>query len=181
MQLKPITAIAVLLLVVASLLVAGCTSSTSSSTVSTDYPTSGHSKLIEGTVAYRKSIAESTSGSDKPKAFEVTWITDTKAKVHEERLDPQDYRVSVNDITFTHYPNTNEASTYFNMYKGRYGFSDPSYQVINYEKLTGKLPTVYHGVSAGTPLVRSNDIIDQYMYQYDALVAELTESITSYS
>ena len=46
---KPITAIVVILLLVACLSVAGC-SVASDSKASTDYPTSGRSKLIEGAV-----------------------------------------------------------------------------------------------------------------------------------
>jgi len=74
--------------------------------VSTDYPTSGRSKLVEGAVEQIRSSAENDADSThKLQAFTVTWTNDTQAQTHEELLDTQTFDVSVKDITLTHFSN----------------------------------------------------------------------------
>jgi len=79
MQVKPITAIAVLLLVVASLLVAGCTSNNTSTTNQT--PTSStatHDTFLEKYLGVYKNGTYSDNNLTV-KAYEVTWINSTAA------------------------------------------------------------------------------------------------------
>ncbi|MGA2885027.1 MAG: hypothetical protein ABSE80_07730 [Halobacteriota archaeon] len=166
---KSITAIVVLSLVIACLSVAGCTSSSSSSTVSTDYPTSGHSKLIEGAIEQVRP-SDSPSSDSKTQAFTVTWINDTQAKVHIEILDTESFDVSVKNYTFTHFPSTDAATTYFEESNRSYGVWNGNWKggPIDYYTLTGKVPTVING--------NHDDWGDNGIGQFDAFVFELTSS-----
>lgn len=167
MQLKPIAAITVLLLVVASLSVAGC-SVASDSKASTDYPTSGRSKLIEGAVEQMRSQSSSSDDyNSKTQAFTVNWISNTQAKTHKEVLETDTFRVRVTEYTFTHFPSTNDATTYYTSH-AHYGYGSGSFSQwpFDYYKLTGKAPTVHNG--------NSDTFGVNGIGQYDALVVEQT-------
>jgi len=168
MQLKPITAIIVVSLFVASLSVTGCTST--SSTVSTDYPTSGRSKLIEGAIEQVRP-SDSSSGDWKTQDVNVMWMGDTEATVYIKDVNTKSFDVLIREFTFTHWPSTDAATEYF--YKKKdydfstsWGVSPP----IDYYKLTGKVPTVVH---YNRDSWGSNGIA-----QYDAFVVEKTTRTT---
>jgi hypothetical protein len=168
MQLKSITAITVLLLLVASLSVAGCTSSSSSSTVSTDYPTSGRSKLIDGAIEQVRP-SDSSSGNYKTQAFTVNWISNTQAKVHIETVNTKSFDVTKKDLTFTHFPSTDAATNYYSGIRSS-GVWNGNWQYgpIDYYRLTGKVPTVVNG--------NHDDWGNNGKAQYDTFVVELTSS-----
>ena len=139
---------------------AGCTK-----TVSIDYPTSGRSKLIEGAIEW---VRPSDSRHYKIQAFTVNWVSNTEAKVHIE-LYTASHNVYVKDITLTHFPSTDAATDYYNS-KAAYTFSGDWVFAphVDYYKLTGKAPTVFHANRDGSA---NNGVI-----QYDAFVVELTSS-----
>lgn len=173
MQFKLITAIIVLLLLVASLSVAGCTSSSSSSIVSTDYPTSGRSKLVEAAVEQiRKDVEGATSSDYKLQSFTVNWTSDTRAETQELRLDTKTFDVYEYTIDITHFPTTDAATAYYKSheyftFKGT-GWSSPP---IDYYKLTGKAPKVYNEARDSWG---NNGIL-----QYDNLVVEKWRGVIS--
>src|SRR5665647_1227479 len=81
MQLKPIAAITVLLLVVASLLVAGCTTSTTSNTnqsPSATTSTATHDAFLENYITADKNY---TSNYGNLTSWKITWINSTSARV----------------------------------------------------------------------------------------------------
>jgi len=176
MQLKSITAITVLLLVITSMSVCGCTTlpgfsgSSSGGSVSTDYPTSGRSKLVEGVVENLRSTYNTGYQNEKQKSFDVNWVSDVWAQVHEERIDTQNYKTYKEDYKIIHYPSTDAATTYFNNNAEKYGTSQ-SYgdAVIDYYKITGKTPTVYNKFAEYS---FSTDSISQF----DSLIVERTSA-----
>jgi hypothetical protein len=82
MQLKPITAIIVLSLVVASLLVAGCTTSTTNQTptASTTPSTATHDAFLDKFLGAFKTRSEADKNFST-KAWEVTWSSSTSARL----------------------------------------------------------------------------------------------------
>lgn len=168
---KPITAIVVLLFLVACLSVAGC-SVASDSKASTDYPTSGRSKLIEGAVEQIRKDAEGSTSSDKLQSFTVNWTSNTQATTQELRLDTKTFEVYEYTIFIKHFPTTDEATAYYKgheyyTFKGT-GWSTPP---IDYYKLTGKAPKVYNEARDGWG---NNGIL-----QYDNLVVEKWRGVIS--
>jgi hypothetical protein len=172
---KPITAIIVLLLLVASLSVAGCTSSSSSNTVSTDYPTSGRSNLVGGAVEYLRSEYNIGYLNEKQKSFDVNWISNTQAQIHEEFIDTQDYSTIEHDYTITHFPSTAEATTYLQTSTITYAGTSttPNTPIIDYYKITGTTPTVYK--------VYQEDFGLESISQFDSLIVEYTATVQNSS
>jgi len=164
MQLKPIAAIAVLLLVAASLLVAGCTTSSDSKsgTISTDYPTSGRSELVEGAIEYqRNSLPSSTQ-------FTVEWKNNTWAVATEERQDGSTFVTG-----YRHYPSVDKASAWFDDLI-RYVYAKETSASTLYHDITGKWPTVSRARAEA-------DEPQTTLQQYDALIVQtqLTKTPTA--
>jgi hypothetical protein len=118
MQFKPITAIIVLFLVVASLLVAGCTTSTTSNTNQTPSATSStatHDAFLEKFLATLKG----SWYADKNwtiYAWEVTWINSTSARLnytYKLNTTSSTQRANV-DVMVTAFPTTQDATNYLN-------------------------------------------------------------------
>jgi outer membrane biogenesis lipoprotein LolB len=84
MQVKPITAIVVLLLVVASLLVSGCTTQTDNTATNqtpiTTTSTATHDAFLEKYLAAYKNTSYANKNTSI-KAWEVTWINSTSARL----------------------------------------------------------------------------------------------------
>src|SRR5664280_573802 len=114
MQLKPITAIAVLTLVVASLLVAGCTSSPTSNTNQTPTAsTATHDAFLENYLAGGKNVSYADKGISY-KAWEVTWINSTSASLEDTYLN-KTTNATYNEVaTYTVFPTTQDATNYLN-------------------------------------------------------------------
>jgi hypothetical protein len=117
MQLKPITTIIVLFLLVASLLVAGCiqtevtlSPANQASNVSTAYPTAGKSELLQAIVARNSDNANMT----------FTWINDTAVKEHYTYSAFGGAFQYTKDITFIHFPTVNAASAFFDSKRPQY-------------------------------------------------------------
>jgi len=118
---------------------------TSPGSVSTDYPATGRSKLVEAAVEYRRDDFNTKHLDTKSESFDVNWISNTTAQIHEVTKSTEDYTTHLEDFTITHFPSTAEATTYLTNNAAKYGTSiqssfDP---VIDYYKITGKTPTVY--------------------------------------
>jgi hypothetical protein len=118
---------------------------TSPGSVSTDYPASGRSKLVEAAVEYRRDDFNTKYLDTKSESFDVNWISNTTAQIHEVTKNTEEYTTHLEDFTITHFPSTAEATTYLTNNAAKYGTSmqssfDP---VIDYYKITGKTPTVY--------------------------------------
>ena len=111
MQLKPITAIVVLISVAS--LVAGCSVNTTlsgnnqASYVSTAYPTAGRSELLQGIeTRYNKSAA-----NHQHENYNVTWMNNTTITVHMKITSETE--VTTWNYKFTHYPTIDGATAYF--------------------------------------------------------------------
>jgi hypothetical protein len=170
MQLKPITAIIVLLILVASLAVAGCTIEPKVEVgspqyekvgyVSTDYPTSGRSQLVAACVKDQKRQAETLN-----RTFSEVWYNNTKAAVTVIGKSS-----AGNDVTFSytyiHFPTVKAASAYFDSQRGIYEYRpDEINGPVYYYSLTGHNPTVYKQLRD-----MSRELAE--ITQYDALVVE---------
>jgi len=140
MRLKPITAIIVLLLVVASLLVSGCTNNTTNQTPSAS--TATHDAFLENYLAVAKSDPYK---NESRKAWEVTWINSTSAHL-EETTKNNTTNVTKNAVsTYTVFPTTQDATNYLNA-MNKTGYSLASTDINDaqgYQKRTGHAPQVY--------------------------------------
>ena len=150
MQLKPITAIIVLLLVVVSLLVAGCTTSTTSNTNQTPSATPStetHNATLEKYLAAFKE-KDSSNKNLSITTWEVEWINSTSARVTAVLNSTNvTYNsttpVSWND-TFIVFPTSQDATNYLSA-MNKTEFGDPTSSVfwsqIN-QNVTGHAPEI---------------------------------------
>jgi len=147
MQLKPITAITVLLLVVASLLVAGCTTSTTSNTnqspSATPSTATNNATLENYFVIHKNRTYENKNFSVK--AWEVTWTNSTSARLEYTLLNKTTNRTASDISTLMIFPTTQDATTYLNaMNKTAYNLASTIYPSEGtYLNVTGHAPTVY--------------------------------------
>jgi hypothetical protein len=151
MQLKPITAMIVLLLVVASLLVAGCTTSTTSNTNQTPTPsTATHDAFLEKYLAAYKDTQYSNK-SRQIKAYELEWINGTSARLQNTffvQVSNYSNTTSAHDITFTVFPTSQDATNYLNaMNKTAYSLQSTIYTDspggLAYKNVTGNAPQIF--------------------------------------
>jgi len=152
MQLKPITAIIVLFLVVASLLVAGCTTSTNNQTSSASATpsTATHDTFLEKFLAAYKDTQYSNK-SRQIKAYEVEWINGTSARLqHTFVYKPSNYTnyTDALDTTFIVFPTTQDATNYVNaMNKTAYSLASTQYTDspggLAYQNVTGHAPQIF--------------------------------------
>jgi hypothetical protein len=182
---KPIMVIAVLVLMVASLFVAGCTTevpvevkvgpaNNQASNVSTAYPMSGRSPLVQAVVEYYRNI-EYMGGRYDP--FNVTWINNTAAKTTGIVTSGEGYSKTVRTVnmTFIHFPTIAAASAYFDSLRPRYLEKSSGINGVPYDKITGTLPTVTKEVrTVYEPIYHQSRLTQQ-----DALIT-ITEDTTVY-
>ena len=126
MQLKPITAITVLLLVVASLLVAGCTTSTTSNTSQTPNanattstaPTTTHDAVLERFVtAYKGFITDALGPRNGTITdWQVTWHNNTTANIRATAHYTQANVTVTYNRTVIIFPSTDAATAYLANY-----------------------------------------------------------------
>jgi hypothetical protein len=169
MQLKPITAIIVLLLVVASLLVAGCiqtevtlSPANQANNVSTAYPTAGKSELLQAIVAENSDVPNST----------FTWINNTAVKHHYTFTAYGGEFLYTKDITFIHFPTVNAASAYFDSKRPQYSEKSLSADYgSTYHLATHQDATVIKSVWDLKSISHSDDVTYR-LEQFDALIIE---------
>ena len=142
MQFKSITAITVLTLMVASLFVAGCTNNTTNQTPSAS--TATHDAFLEKYLAEFKN--ETHSRTDQSfKAWEVTWVNSTSARLQLAFLNKSTNRTASTDINFLVFPTTQDATNYLNaMNKTAYSLASTTYGSGGiYQNVTGHAPQIY--------------------------------------
>jgi hypothetical protein len=166
MQLKPITGIMILLLVVAPLLVAGCVSTPSDTnqtpSASATLSTATHDAFLEKYLATYKSTSY-VNKNTSIKAWEVTWINGTSA-----RLEWTVFGNSTNGTynyqeTYLVFPTTQDSTNYLT------ALNKTAYSLVNtiypdggaYQNLTGHAPQIYklYQWNEGSPI-----IISEYKY-----------------
>jgi len=148
MQLKPITAIAVLLLMVASLLIAGCTTSPTSSTIT-------HDAFLEKYVATYKNVSYSDS-SRYIKAWNLAWINSTSACLQYTYFNNSDNTAWDYDEIIIVFPMSQAATQYLDaMNKTAYTLCSTEYAGGGaYQEITGHAPQIYkdYTYNEGNPL-----------------------------
>jgi hypothetical protein len=167
MQLKPITAIIVLFLVVASLSFAGCVQTevtlspaNQASDVSTAYPTAGKSELLQGMAAhYDESAAHYED-------YKVTWINNTALTIHEKSSSVDS--VYTYDYKFIHFPTIDAATAYFDSHRLEYNHK-PSY--IDHASLYS-LVTGAQNASVVKEVTRYGTPTDYHLEQFNSLIIE---------
>jgi hypothetical protein len=166
MQLKPITAIVVLLLVVVSLLVSGCSTNTNNQTPSVAPSTATHDAFLEQILAAYKDTQYSNS-SRQIKAYELDWINSTSTRLQNTFLTkPSIYSniTTANDLTFTVFPTSQDATQYLNaMNKTAYSLASTLY--IDFP---GGL--AYKNVTCHSP-----SIFKSYQWNVDATAHQITQ------
>ena len=180
-KLKPITAIAVLLLVAASLLVSGCTTSNTSTTNQTPSASAtssiaAHNATLENYLATYKNGTYSDKNATV-KAYEVTWINSTSARVEQTVLN-KTRNVTANVVTtLIIFPTTQAATNYINaMPKTNYSLASTQYPSGGaYQIATGHAPTVYKSYewNEGNPF-NISEYKQHAIQQLDYLVATST-------
>jgi hypothetical protein len=188
MQLKPITAIAVLLLVVASLLVAGCTTSTTSNTNQTPSATSSTAThdafLVKFIDAFKNRVYSDKNYSIK--AWDLTWINGTSARVEltmqGNTTTTANYTANM-VITCTAFPTSQDATNHLNT-MNKTGYSLVTSQCSNssssasggaYQDASGHAPQIckdYERSEGNSSSI--SEYREYHIYQLDNLIIEAT-------
>ena len=180
MKLKPIAVITILLLVVVSLFAAGCTTNTTSNTNQTpsasESSTAAHNATLENYLATYKNGTYSDKNTTV-KAYEVTWINSTSARVEQTVLN-KTRNVTVNVVTTVIiFPTTQAATNYLNaINKTNYSLASTQYPSGGaYQIATGHAPTVYKAYewNEGNPF-NISEYKQHAIQQLDYLVATST-------
>jgi len=153
MKLNPIVVITVLSLVVASLLVSGCTTSTTNQTPGANVTSSTTTQHVNSTSAgfLEKYITtfknESSSVSNQSvTAWEVTWINNTSARLQEAFLNNSSGVTKSWEETVTVFPTTQDATNYLNATNlTAYSLASTEYGTLGgaYLTITGHAPQIY--------------------------------------
>jgi hypothetical protein len=175
MQLKPIAAITVLLLVVASLLVAGCTTSTTSNTnqsPSATTSTATHDAFLENYITADKNY---TSNYGNLTSWKITWINSTSARVEWIAVNKTENQTMSSTITDTYilFPTTQDATKYLNaMNKTGYNLTTSNYSYNPpYKTVTGSDPAVFK-LYTQTAQLQNTSMSFYYIRQQDRLIDE---------
>lgn len=179
MRLKPIAAtMTVLLVVVASLLVSGCRTTTNN-TNQPSATTAAHDAFLERYIAAYKSNRTADNVSQL-KAWEVTWINSTSARVQYSALDKSTNQTGALDETFIVFPSSQDATNYLNtMNLTAYSLASTQYPAGGaYEVATGHGPQTYKEYiwNEGNPLNISEYKVHG-IHQLDNIIAITTEKI----
>ena len=171
MQLKPTTAIIVLSLVVASLLVSGCTTSTTNQTLGANVTLGTTTQHVNSTSAgfLEKNIAtyknESSDGNWSVTAWEVTWINSTSARIQEAFLNNSSGVTESWEETVTVFPTSQDATNFVNATnKTAYSLASTEYGSEGaYLTVTGHAPQICkeYAWNEGNPL----NISDHKLHQ----------------
>src|SRR5665811_148701 len=143
MQLKPITAIIVLLLVVASLSVAGCTNNT------TNTATSPSAQAHDATLEKYVNVTKQTEYGNKTKevlAWLVTWNNDSSVSILETVKNRTDNSSVSSNSTLNIFESTQDATNYLKgLDKSDYSLISTSFKKADAQTLnnvTGHVPSV---------------------------------------
>jgi len=149
MKLKPIAVITVLLLVVASLLISGCATSTTSNTNQTPSTTSStatHDAFLEKYVVVNKNVTLANS-SRTVTAYELTWINNTSVHVEYTSFNKTTNTTYNRVQTIIMFPTSRDATNYVAaINKTAYNLASTEYPSISggaYGLVTGHAPQIY--------------------------------------
>jgi hypothetical protein len=168
---KKQVAVVIVLVLIASLLVCGCMTSTTSNTASptaagTAYPAVGtRSALLSAIVAQEDAGNGNRYANDK---YTMTWLNDTAIAMHEQ-ASFSGTGTETYDATFIHFPTVDAASAYFN--NARLGYTTKSVSEADaylYAQATGGNATVVKGVW------RFDNSTRYQLEQFDALIMQST-------
>jgi hypothetical protein len=177
--------ISVIFLVVASLLVAGCTTSTTNTTDQTpsasatpSTSTATHDAFLEKYIAEDKNTTSDYFGNLS--SWKVTWINGTSARVEwvvVNKTGNQTATTTMND-TYILFQTTQDATQYFNaMNKTGYNItSSTNYSQGTYKTVTGSAPAVFTAYSRFGE-VQNYSMPASSIRQQDKLIEILTGTI----
>ena len=144
MKLKPITAVAVLLLVVTSLSVAGCTNNTTNTATSPS--PQAHDATLEKYVNVTKQ-AEYGNKTKEILAWLVTWNNDSSVTILETVKNRTDNSSVSGNTTLINFQSNQDATNYLNAFdKSDYSLISTSFKTSDAPTLsnvTGHVPSVY--------------------------------------
>jgi hypothetical protein len=180
--------ISVIFLVVASLLVAGCTTSTTNTTDQTpsasatpSTSTATHDAFLEKYIVEDKNTTSNTFGNIT--SWKVTWINSTSARVEwvvVNKTGNETATMTIND-TYTLFPTTQDATQYLDaMNKTGYTITSGSgnYSQGTYKTVTSSAPAVFKAyVRFGE--IQNNSMPVDRITQQDKLIEILTGTIVT--
>jgi len=147
--LKLIAAIVVFSLVVASLSVAGCTTTTNNTnqtpSASATSSIATHDAFFEKYLAAYKTNRTTQESSQHVKAWEVTWINSTSARVEWSVLDKTTNNTWRYVETISVFPTSQDATNFVNaITKTSYNLASTEYGTGGaYQNVTGHAPQIY--------------------------------------
>ena len=163
MQSKPIAAIVVLSLVVVSLLVSGCTTSTTNQTPSASAATQHDAFLDKFIAAYKDT--QYSNKSRQVHAWELDWINSTSARLQYTILYPSNVTNTTvaYDATFMVFPTSQDATNYVNAINTTaYSLASTVYTDspggLAYQNVTGHAPQVFKGYQWNVGSYETNEI-----------------------
>jgi hypothetical protein len=183
-MIKKLLALMVLVMV-ASLSVAGCTSNTNNTATSPSSTTaSTHDALLEKLVNTFKQ-EESGNASNTVQAWDVTWNNGTSVIVLEtlkESSSGINVTVAANH-TFMSFPTTQDATNYLNAFdKTNYSLTSMDYQNSSsthvYTKATGHDPSVYVEYTYTEGSLLAGSVTVHELIQYDNVIQMTRATIT---
>jgi hypothetical protein len=135
--------------VVASLLVAGCTTTTTNTatnqtpSVSATPSAATHNATLENYLAVLNNTMYSQN-DQTVKAFEITWINSTSARLHDVEVNKTTNLTYSGDSTYILFPTTQDATNYLNaMNKTAYSLVSTTCEYGGlYHKVTGYVPQI---------------------------------------
>jgi len=147
MKVKSIAVMAVLVLIVASILMAGCTISTTNNTNQTPSATPNtatHDAFLEKYLATYKNTSYANKNTSV-KAWEVTWINSTSARLRWTVFAKSTNGTYNYQETYLVFPTTQDATNYLT------AFNKTAYSLVNtiypsggaYQNFTGHAPQIY--------------------------------------
>jgi hypothetical protein len=187
MKSKLVAIMSVIFLVVASLLVAGCTTSTTNTTDQTpsasatpSTSTATHDAFLEKYIAADKNYTSDTFGNVT--LWKVTWINGTSAYVEWMVVNKTGNVTATTTIddTYTIFLTTQDATQYLNaMNKTGYTLTSSSnYSQGTYKTVTGSAPAVFN-VYSRYGEVQNNSMPVYSIRQQDKLIEILTGTVAA--
>jgi hypothetical protein len=175
MQLKPLIAIRVLLLMGASLLISGCTTSTTDQTPSAS--TATHDIFLEKYIAADNNYTYTEAPFGNVTSWRVTWINGTSARVVWTAVSQSGNETGTvtYDITHTLLSTTQDATKYLNATnKTSYTLSSSNYSEGPYKTVTGHAPEVFKVYSRTEGTLGKSGYALYGIRQEDNIVSVLT-------
>jgi len=165
------------LLAGASLLVSGCTTSTTDQTPSTATSTGMHDIFLEKYIAADNNYTYTEASFGNVTSWKVTWINGTSARVEWTAVSQSGNETGtvIYEVTHTLFSTTQDATKYLDaMNKTGYTLSSLNYSAGSYKTVTGHAPEVFKVYSQTEGTLGKSGYALYSIRQEDNIVSVLT-------